>query len=240
MLRKLPLSLSLLSCVVLGSAACEKGGTFDPLDNVPQSGSPASPTPTADLPLCDAANPKLPCRIELSNLSFTESCSGVMNNGMTWNNPEGRTDRLQFGTNEGTLINTATCNTPQTKDCTASLTNLPAALNALPETARVRLTFNQRYLLSDDILLNSDSPPKVESSRLMLAVPQAGGRDLATYTGSRKNGTSPELHTTSVWFSPSPMRTLSFTVRSRCYRAFDANAFWYIEKMTAEALPALP
>lgn len=240
MSSKRSLSLSLLSFAALTAAGCTSGGVFDPLDNVPTGSQPSTPTTTTDLPACANDSPKLPCKIELTNLSFAESCTGFMSNGMTWHNPGSRTDRLQFGTDENTLLSGPTCSTPMPRDCTASLSMLPAAWNVLPEGARVRLTFNQRYQLSDDLLLTTDNPPKVEASKLMLAVPQAGGRDLATYAGSRKIGASPELHTTSVWFAVSPVRTLGFTLRSRCYRAFETNAFWYIEKMTAEALPALP
>ncbi len=241
MSRKLPFTLSLLSCVALGSAACEKGGTFDPLDNVPTGSMTSTPTPTYELPKCDDATPKLPCKIDVADLSFDLSCANVTTtSGMTWQNPGNRRDQLQFGTSETAQISSQTCSTAAIKDCTATIKNLPGAWNALPSTARVRLTFNQRYVFSDDLLLNMDVPPKIDASKLVLGVPQVGGRDLATFTGSRRDGSNPELHTTSVWFTPSTMRPLSFTVRSRCYRSFEANAFWYIEKMTAEALPALP
>ncbi|HNN98348.1 MAG TPA: hypothetical protein PKI03_39055, partial [Pseudomonadota bacterium] len=64
--RKLLLPISLLSCAVLSTASCEKGGTFDPLDNVPSGGSATpNPTPTVDLPRCDDTSPKLPCKIDL-------------------------------------------------------------------------------------------------------------------------------------------------------------------------------
>jgi len=240
MSRKLPLSLSLLSCVALSTAACEKGGTFDPLDNLPTGSTPSTQNPTADLPKCAEKDPTLPCKIDLSNLSFDLSCNGIdVASGKTWNNPANMLDKLQFGTDENTQVTSGSCgNMP--KDCTARLSQLPAAWSALPNNVRVRLTFNQRYRLADDFLFNSEIPAKIDSTRLMLGVPQIDQRDLAMFTGSRKDGANPELHTTSLWFTTTPTRALSFTLRSRCYRVLDATAYWYIEKMTAEALPALP
>lgn len=240
MSRKLPLSLSLLSCVALSTAACEKGGTFDPLDNLPTGSTPSTQNPTTDLPKCADKDPTLPCKIDLSNLSFELSCAGISAmTGPTWQNPNNRTDQLQFGTDENTLVTAGSCGSAA-KDCTAKLSQLPPAWNALPSGARVRMTFNQRYRLSDDFLLTTDAQPKIDGSKLMLGVPQFDARDLATFTGSRKDGANPELHATSLWFTTTPMRTLSFTLRSRCYRVVEATAYWYIEKMTAEALPALP
>lgn len=240
--RKLSLPISLLSCAVLSTASCEKGGTFDPLDNVPSGGSATpTPTPTVDLPRCDDTSPKLPCKIDLSDLSFeVTSCNGFVaagkggsGPGMTWNNPGGATDKLQFGIDEnGTLASGSCMATPQS--CTIKLIRLPAAWNAIPASARVRLTYNQKYKLGDELLFASGM---IDGTRLTMGVPQLAGRDLVAFTGARRDGTNLELHTTSLWFSLPADRTLNFTLRTSCFRSLEAAAYWYIEKMTAEALP---
>lgn len=243
MLRTLPLPLSLLTCAVLSTGSCEKGGTFDPLDNVPSGGSSTQvQTPTIDLPRCDDTAPKLPCKIDLTDLSFeVMSCTGFVvagksgtGPGMTWNNPSGALDKLQFGIDEnGTLAN-GSCTMPTTQNCTIKLTKLPPAWNAIPATARVRLTYSQRYKLGDEVNYAGST---IDGTRLTMGVPQVGGRDLVAFTGSRKDGNNPELHTTSVWFTPPVDRTLNFTLRTSCYRTVEAAAYWYIEKVYAEALP---
>lgn len=249
MSRKLPLSVSLLSCVVLSTATCEKGGTFDPLDNVPTGGmANPTPTPTVDLPACKVGPNNeitLPCKIGLSDLTVgMVSCSGITaagpngsGPGMTWHNPSGALDKLQFGNDENGTLAVGSCGT-MPKDCTVRLMQMPGAWNSIPNNARVRLTYNQRYKFGDDLLFSGST---LDSTRLTLGVPQVGGRDLVTFTGSRKDGSAIELHTTSLWFSPGTAdRALSFTVRSRCANTVYAAAYWYIEKMTAEVLPALP
>lgn len=249
MSRKLPRSVSLLSCVVLSTATCEKGGTFDPLDNVPTGGmANPTPTPTVDLPACKVgpnSEITLPCKIDLSDLTADMvSCNGIAaagpngsGPGMTWHNPSGAVDKLQFGNDENGTLASGSCGMAA-KDCTVRLMRLPAVWNSIPTSARVRLTYSQRYRFGDDLLFNSGN---LDSTRLTLGVPQLAGRDLAIFTGSRKDGANPELHTTSLWFSLGTAdRALSFTVRSRCANTLYAAAYWYIEKMTAEVLPALP
>jgi hypothetical protein len=242
MLRKLLLPYSLLTCAVLSTASCEKGGTFDPLDNVPSGGSATQvPTPTIDLPRCDDTTPKPPCKIDIADLSFeVTSCNGFVpagkggtGTGAGWNHPGGASDKLQFGIDENGTLATNSC-TMATQNCTIKLTKLPPAWNAIPATARVRLTYNQRYKLGDEV---NFSGGMIDGTRLTMGVPQQAGRDLVAITGSRRDGSNLELHTTSLWFSLPADRTLSFTLRTSCFRTIEAAAYWYIEKMTAEALP---
>lgn len=242
MLRKLPLPLTLLSCAMLSTVSCEKGGTFDPLDNVPSGGNSTQvQTPTIDLPRCDDVAPKLPCKIELTDLSFeVTSCNGFVpagkggsGPGMTWTNPSGATDKLQFGIDENGTLASGSC-TNMTQNCSVRLTKLPPAWNAVPASARIRLTYNQRYKLGSEL---NFAGGMIDGTRLTMGVPQLAGRDLAATTGSRGDGSTPELHTTSLWFSLPADRTLSFTLRTSCYRTIEAAAYWYIEKVTAEALP---
>ena len=235
MSRKLSLSMSLVVSVALSGAGCEKGGAFDPLDNVPTGGNPTTnPTVTTDLPACDATSPKLPCKIDITDLSFdaVAGCNvtpGPTGQGKGWSNPA--TDKLQFGVDENSTV--TSCVEAMVRECSVRLNKIPAAWNALPTGTRVRLSFGQKYVLDDALLYFG---AKLDGSRLIYGVAQAGGRDLLTFTGSRKEGANPELHTAGQWLTMGVDRSLGFTLRTKCTNQVSAAAYWYIEKMTADAL----
>ena len=55
-------------------------------------------------------------------------------------------------------------------------------------------------------------------------------------TASRNDGANPELHTAGQWLTMGVDRSLGFTLRTKCTNQVSAAAYWYIEKMTADAL----
>lgn len=225
------LGCSVLSalCLCLG---CERGGAFDPLEHLFLDAGLPDAQPPSELPLCSGDSPQPPCRLPIDNLTFRlDSCDhlGDTRLGQTFWNPKPGT--LQFAVDENSKL--TSCDGFAQKTCTATLTNLPPLYNQL-SGRQFRLTYQSQYALANLIGLTTGNVSSLQQARAQV---KAGGQPLITIDGERRLNGGLELHTTSLYFAPSPLRDLSFVILTTCNKGFDLHVYWKIENLVVEALP---
>jgi hypothetical protein len=229
-MSRVPWIWLLTSCALLG---CTYGGTFDPLSNA-GSGSPNLATDlgsAAGLPAC-SSTVGAPCKLVLDDLSFTEDpgCGykGDTTLGMTWNNPSGMHDRVQFGVRDTSALQT--CGSYEAKRCDMVLSSVPALFNTIA-ASQIKLTFAEQHNFTGAIVLNGGN---VVGEGISTGSLLYGSTEILALTNHKT-----ALGPITVSLPSAANRSLTFRISTNCWQVFSPNlpVYWYIEGMSAEMLP---